>query len=169
MELTIDILQKNIVEVRDAIGLTQDGFALLCSFSRTTLTDIENGKKLPSLTTLNKISDFTTIGIDKLAKRNYRPQVDLREKLQKKYTNDSTKSVLLDKTPSIPHIVKYRLLKTDFLSKFRKRKEILAYIKDNYGWDVNPNSLTTNLKRLDDVLVIKPNPDENRGNIYKKK
>jgi|SRR5690606_37848684 len=169
MKLTTDILQANIFEVRIATGLNQESFALICGFSRGTLTNIENGKKPASLTTLRKISDFTTIGVDKLTKKNYTPPVNLREKLQKMYANDPTKSVILEETPSIPYIMKYRVLKTDFLNQFRERIQILKYIKDNYGWEVNPNSLTSNLKRMNDVLVIKPNPEQNKGYVYKKK
>ncbi|MGJ1189390.1 helix-turn-helix domain-containing protein [Sphingobacterium siyangense] len=168
MKLTKDILHPNIIEVRDATGLSQEHFSLLCEFSRTTLTNIENGKSLPSLTTLNKISQFTTIGIDKLAKKNYFPPLDLREKLQKRYANDLSKSVILDGIPSVPYILKYRLLRTNFLNEFRVRKEILEYIEKNYGWYINPNTLTTNLQRISDLLVIKPNPDYNKGYVYKK-
>lgn len=169
MELTIEILHPNIIEVRDATGLSQEHFSLLCEFSRTTLTNIENGKSLPSVTTLNKISQFTTVGIDKLAKRSYIPPLDLREKLQKKYAGDLSKSVLLEGTPSVPYILKYRLLRTNFLNEFRVRKEILEYIEKKYGWSVNPNTLTTNLKRMEELLVIKPNPEHNKGYVYRKK
>lgn len=169
MKLTIEVLRPNIIEVRDATGLSQEHFSLLCEFSRTTLTNIENGKALPSVTTLNKISNFTTIGIEKLTKKNYRPPLDLRERLQKKYADDLSKSVLLEGTPSVPYILKYRLLRTDFLNEFRVRKEILDFIEVKYGWSINPNTLTTNLMRLDNLLAIKPNPDHNKGYVYKKK
>lgn len=169
MELTIEVLQPNIIEVRDATGLSQEHFALLCEFSRATLTNIENGKALPSLTTLKKISTVTTIGVDKLAKKGYTPPINLREKLQKKYYNDPTKSVLLEATPSVPYILKYRLLRTNFLNEFKTRKDILTYIEDNYGWTINPNTLTTNLKRSSKKLIIEPNPNQNKGYVYKKK
>ncbi|MGJ1534304.1 helix-turn-helix domain-containing protein [Sphingobacterium multivorum] len=169
MELTIEILRPNIIEVRDATGLNQEYFSLLCEFSRATLTNIENGKSLPSVTTLNKISQFTTVGIDKLARKNYIPPLDLREKLQKKYANDLSKSVLLEDMPSVPYILKYRLLRTNFLNEFRVRKEILKYIEKNYGWSINPNTLTTNLRRMGDLLVFKPNPDHDNGYVYRKK
>lgn len=168
MKLTIEILHANIIEVRDATGLSQEHFSLLCEFSRTTLTNIENGKSLPSLTTLNKISQFTTVGIDKLAKKNYLPPLGLREKLQKKYADDLSKSVLLEDVPSVPYILKYRLLRTSFLDEFRVRKEILEYIKKNYGWSINPNTLTTTLQRMSNLLTIKPNPSHNKGYVYKK-
>ncbi|SKB97045.1 DNA-binding transcriptional regulator, XRE-family HTH domain [Sphingobacterium nematocida] len=168
MELTIEVLQPNIIEIRDATGLSQESFALLCEFSRATLTNIENGKFLPSTTTLNKISSFTTIGLEKITKRDFIPPINLREKLQKKYSNDPTKSVLLEHAPSVPYIIKYRLLKTTFLDSFRERLEILTYIKTKYGWEVNPNTLTTNLKRLNNELIIKPNPKHDKGYVYKK-
>ena len=169
MELTIEILRPNIIEVRDATVLSQEHFSLLCEFSRTTLTNIENGHSLPSLTTLNKISHFTTVGVDKLSKKKYIPPLDLRERLQKKYIDDLSKSVLLEGTPSVPYILKYRLLRTTFLDKPRVRKEILEHIKEKYGWSINPNTLTTNLLRMENLLEIVPNPDHNKGYVYKKK
>lgn len=169
MELTIEILTPNIIEIRDATGLSQDNFAILCDFSRTTLTNIENGKTLPSLTVLNKISDFTTIGLEKLAKRDYTPPANLREKLQKKYAHDTSKFVLLNILPSVPYILKYKILNTNFLDTFKERKHILKYIEENYGWKINPNTLTTNLKRMNKLLIIQPNPNKNIGNVYKKR
>lgn len=169
MELTIEILQPNIIEIRDATGLSQESFALLCEFSRATLTSIENGKSLPSTTTLNKISNFTTLGLEKLTKKDYIPPTNLREKLQKKYFNDPTKSVLLEHPPSVPYILKYRLLKTNFLDVFRERIEILTFIQNEYGWSINPNTLTTNLRRINDKLIIEPNPSHNKGYVYKKR
>lgn len=129
-------MTHNIIELRDATGLSQDSFALLCDFSRTTLTNIENGKALPSLTILNKISDFTTIGLEKLAKRD---------------------------------ILKYKILNTNFLDTFKERKQIVIFIKEKYDWDINPNTLTTNLKRINNLLIIEPNPNKKIGNVYKKR
>jgi transcriptional regulator with XRE-family HTH domain len=152
-------LRPNIIELRDATGLSQYSFALLCNFSRTTLTNIENGKALPSLTILNKISNFTTIGLEKLAKRDYIPPINLREKLLKKYSNDPSKYVILNNTSSVPYIIKYKILNTNFLDTF----------KEKYHWDINPNTLTTNLKRINNLLIIEPNPNKKIGNVYKKR
>lgn len=70
---------------------------------------------------------------DKLARKNYIPPLDLREKLQKKYANDLSKSVLLEGMSSVPYILKYRLLRTNFLNEFRVRKKILKCIKKITG------------------------------------
>jgi transcriptional regulator with XRE-family HTH domain len=162
-------LRPNIIELRDATGLSQYSFALLCNFSRTTLTNIENGKALPSLTILNKISNFTTIGLEKLAKRDYIPPINLREKLLKKYSNDPSKYVILNNTSSVPYIIKYKILNTNFLDTFKERKQIVIFIKEKYHWDINPNTLTTNLKRINNLLIIEPNPNKKIGNVYKKR
>lgn len=89
--------------------------------------------------------------------------------MQKKYADDSSKSVLLNEVPSVPYILKHKLLKTDFLNKFRERKHILEYIEKNYKWVINPNTLTTNLKRMDDILIIAPNPNQKKGYVYKRR
>lgn len=169
MELTKGILSKNIAELIDATGLSDEDFALLCEVSRGTVSNLKNGRSTGTVMTLNKIVNFTQIGIEKLNRMNFIPPRDLREKLQKKYKDDLSKSVILNKVPSVPYIIKFRMLKTSFLNEFRERKEIVTFIKNTYGWDVNPNTVSTNLKRLEKVLVIKEHPNKDIGKIYKKK
>lgn len=169
MELTKGILSKNITELIDATGLSDEDFALLCEVSRGTISNIKNGKSNGTVKTLNKIVNFTHLGIEKLSKSGFVPPLDLREKLQKKYKNDVSKSVILNKVPSVPYIIKFRMLKTSFLNEFKERKEIIGFIKDTYGWEVNPNTVSTNLKRLEKLLIIKEHPNKDVGNLYKRK
>jgi transcriptional regulator with XRE-family HTH domain len=169
MELTKKALSKNIAELIDATGLSDEDFALLCEVSRATISNIKNGKTTGTIKTLNKIVGFTQIAIDKLTKPGFIPPIDLRERLQKKYKNDITKSVILNKTPSVPYVVKFRVFQTSFLNEYRERKELITFIKDTYGWEVNPNTLTTNLKRMEKVLDIKEHPNKKIGYVYRKK
>ncbi len=169
MELTKGVLSKNLAELLDATGLSDEDFALLCELSRGTISNIKNGKSTGTVKTLNKIVNFTQTGVEKLNKPGFIPPLDLRERLQKKYRNDISKSVILSKVPSVPYIIKFRILKTQFLNDFKERNQIIRYIKDSYGWDVNPNTISTNLKRLEKLLIIKENPDKDIGNVYKKR
>lgn len=169
MKLNYEIISSNVIKTRVALGLSQDTFAVLCGFSRPTLSDLENEKALPTLKTLNKIISFTTISLDKLNSKNYKPPVNLREKLQKLYSKDIEKSVLLNAEPSIPYIIKFKLLQTDFLNKFRERKEIIDFIRDKHEWNINPNTLSTTLRRMTDLLIIESHPTKKNTFIYKRK
>lgn len=122
-----------------------------------------------SRTIINKISNFTTIDLEKLAKRNYIPPINLREKLLKKYSNNPSKYVILNTTPSVTYILKYKIFNTNFLDSFKERKQILLFIKEKYDWDINPNTLTTNLKRINNLLIIEPNPNKKIGNFIKQR
>ena len=50
-------------EVRDNLGLTQEQFATKVGFSRTTITELENGNKKPTLKTIQKLSQKTNTKI----------------------------------------------------------------------------------------------------------
>lgn len=163
-----DILKQNVSEIRIAIGLSQEDFSKICDFSRTTLTNIENAKSLPSVDTLNKISKFTTISLEKLTKASFKPPQTLRESLQKKYKNDPEKSVLLEGTPSLPYIIKYKLLPSGFLNDFKSRKQIVDHVSSEYKWQISPNTLSTSLRRHKDLIDRIKNPETKTGFLYKK-
>lgn len=169
MKLNYETISLNVIKTRGAIGLSQDTFAILCGFSRTTLSDIENKKAIPTLKTLTKIISLTNISLDKLNNINYKPPLNFREKLQKLYSSDIEKSVLLNKEPSIPYIIEFKILHTDFFNKYRERGEIIDFIQNKYGWDVNPNTLSTALRRMTDLLIIEPHPTKKSSFIYKRK
>lgn len=56
----------NIREVRNSKGLSQEKLASKCGFSNTTLSQYENHKKIPNVTTLGKIAKALNVSIDRL-------------------------------------------------------------------------------------------------------
>ncbi|MBQ1525181.1 MAG: helix-turn-helix transcriptional regulator, partial [Firmicutes bacterium] len=57
-------LGKRIAEIRKDRGLTQEGLAELCSVTRQTISNWENGKSYPDLETLVLISDTFDVSLD---------------------------------------------------------------------------------------------------------
>ena len=57
---------KNIKEVRNAKGLSQEALATACEFSNTTLSAYENGRKIPNLVTIAKIARKLNVSIERL-------------------------------------------------------------------------------------------------------
>ena len=169
MDNSSKIISENVTELRDAIGLSQKDFALLTGISRATLVNIENGNKSIKVTSLDKIVSFTTIELEKLSKRGFKPPVNLREKLIQLYKNKPEIFVILSGTPSIPYIIKYKVLKTDFLNTPKERWEIVEFIKENYKWKINGNSLTNAFKRMTYLIKIEPHPTKGGTNVYSKK
>jgi len=69
-----DILQKLAVNKEDTIkiirkyrGMTQNDLADACGLSRPYLTEIENGRKEGSVTTLRKIAKVLDVPLERLA------------------------------------------------------------------------------------------------------
>jgi len=160
---------KNVAEIRDAIGLSQKDFASLAGISRATLINIESGNKPIKVTSLDKIAGFSTIGLDKLSKSSFKPPVNLREKLLQLYKNSPEIYVTLSGTPSIPYIIKYKVIKTDFLNTPKERGKIVKFIEDNYGWKISGNSLTNALKRMPHLIKIEPHPTKGGTNLYSRR
>ncbi|MFC7524149.1 helix-turn-helix domain-containing protein [Parapedobacter sp. GCM10030251] len=166
MDGSSKIIGENVTEIRDAIGLSQKDFALLAGISRATLVNIESGNKPIKVISLDKIAIFSTIGLDKLSKPGFKPPANLREKLLQRYKNSPEIYVTLSDTPSIPYIIKYRVLKTDVLNTPKERGKIVEFVDDNYGWKIRGNSLTNALKRMPDLIKIEPHPTKGGTNLY---
>ena len=65
-------LGKKIAEIRKENGLTQEDLAELCSVTRQTISNWENGKSYPDLETLVLISDRFEVSLDAMLKGDSR-------------------------------------------------------------------------------------------------
>lgn len=61
-------LGKRIAEIRKGHNLTQEGLAEICSVTRQTISNWENGKSYPDLETLVLISDTFDVSLDVMLK-----------------------------------------------------------------------------------------------------
>ncbi len=61
-----DYIGKNIREMRNIRGYSQEKLARLCGFSNTTLSAYETSKKTPNLITVAKIASSLNVSIDRL-------------------------------------------------------------------------------------------------------
>ena len=59
-------IRKNIREVRNEKGLSQQALAEKCGFSNTTLSSYENSKKIPGLVTIATIAQNLGVSIERL-------------------------------------------------------------------------------------------------------
>ncbi|PAW95416.1 hypothetical protein CKK33_18685 [Mucilaginibacter sp. MD40] len=162
------IISANIIEIRDALGLSQKDFALLAHLSTSTLVNIESGKKSFRIKSLDGIINFTTIKLEDLSKSNFAPPNNLREILTKKYKAVTSVYVLLRQEPSIPYCIKYKMLPTNFLNTPKETNEVKRFFLD-MGWNFKANSLHTALKRMSHLIKISPHPEKNGTNLYSKK
>jgi transcriptional regulator with XRE-family HTH domain len=168
MDNTSLIISANIIEIRDALGLSQKDFALLAHISTSTLVNIESGRKSFRIKSLDGIINFTTIKLEDLSKRNFVPPKNLREMLTQKYKAEPAVYVLLNQEPSIPYCIKYKMLSTNFLNTPKETNQIKRFFSD-MGWDFKANSLHTALKRMPLLIKISPHPEKNGTNLYSKK
>ncbi|WP_257667468.1 helix-turn-helix domain-containing protein [Parapedobacter tibetensis] len=169
MDTSSKTISENVVELRDAIGLSQKDFALLAGISRATLVNIESGIKSIKVKSLDGIVGFTKVELEKLSKKGFKPSENLREKLLQRYKGNPAIYVILSGPPSIPHCIKYKVLRTGFLDTPKERGQIVKFISDNYGWKINGNSLTNALKNMPKFIKIEPHPDKGGTNLYSKK
>lgn len=169
MDKTSVQISRNIVELRDALGLSQKDFSILANIASSTLINIESGKKSFKISTLNGIFVFTKIRLEELSKASFVPPKNLREKLTEKYKNEPSIYVILSKEPSIPYAIKYKLLKTDFLDQPKETRQIAKFFLDNYGWKYKGNSIHSTIRRLTHLIEINPHPSKGGTNLYSRK
>ena len=70
-------LGQAIVQSRKERGLTQEAFAKMYSVTRQTVSNWENEKSYPDLSTLVKISDEFNVSLDVLLKGDFRMVKDI--------------------------------------------------------------------------------------------
>jgi XRE family transcriptional regulator, regulator of sulfur utilization len=61
-------LGKNLKEIREEKGVTQDNIAMSLGVSRGFISKIENGKTNPTLSTMTKIAKALNVTTDELLK-----------------------------------------------------------------------------------------------------
>ena len=76
-------LGQAIVQIRKERGLTQEAFAKMYSVTRQTVSNWENEKSYPDLSTLVKISDEFNVSLDILLKGDFRMVKDIDKKIKK--------------------------------------------------------------------------------------
>lgn len=76
-------LGQAIAQIRKERGLTQEAFAKMYNVTRQTVSNWENEKSYPDLSTLVKISDEFNISLDILLKGDFRMVKDIDKKIKK--------------------------------------------------------------------------------------
>ena len=85
-------IEKKLKEAREKAGITQEQVAEIVMVSRQTVSNWENGRSLPDIISVIKLSDLYNVSVDELLKGD--------QKMQKKIEKDATiaktnKSVIL--------------------------------------------------------------------------
>ena len=76
-------LGQAIAQIRKERGLTQEAFAKAFNVTRQTVSNWENEKSYPDLSTLVKISDEFNVSLDVLLKGDFRMVKDIDKKIKK--------------------------------------------------------------------------------------
>ena len=76
-------LGQAIAQIRKERGLTQEAFAKMYSVTRQTVSNWENEKSYPDLSTVVKISDEFNVSLDVLLKGDFRMVKDIDKKIKK--------------------------------------------------------------------------------------
>ena len=81
-------IEKRLKQAREAEGLTQEQVAEAVMVSRQTISNWENGKSLPDIISVMKLSELYKISVDELLKGDL--------KMQKKIEKDAAKIIAND-------------------------------------------------------------------------
>ena len=145
---------QRTAELRKRAGISQQRLAEMLGVSRTTITQIENGKRKVSVDELEKLSEIFNLSMDNLLSSKEEPEVILVEKQEEKKMEspirinvpqrnlEKFKEVLLyilnkvGSKPNIGETVLYKLLyfaDFDFYEKYEEQLIGATYIKNHYG------------------------------------
>lgn len=79
-------LGQAIAQIRKERGLTQEAFAKVFNVTRQTVSNWENEKSYPDLSTLVKISDEFNVSLDVLLKGDFRMVKDIDKKIKNNHS-----------------------------------------------------------------------------------
>lgn len=168
MSSSIEIISKNIIKLRDSLGISLKGFSELGNISPATLVNIESGEKSFRLKSLEKINEVTGVSLQELLGENFSPSKNLREKLIKKYAKNTEISVILNAPPTLQYSIKHKVLSTDFLISPKEINDIKIFLAEK-GISHKGNSIHTALKRMPDLIKIEPHPSKKGTFVYSKR
>jgi len=167
MNDSISIISRNVIEVRDALGLSQKKFSELLNISTATLVNIESGNKSFRFKSLDEITNKIDIPLSDLSKESFKPPKNLREGLLKRYEKDPSVFVILNSSPSIAYVLKYKILNTTFLNEPKETNEIKKFLNKN-GFVFKGNSLHQTMKRLPSLFQIAKHITKKNTFVYSK-
>ena len=149
----VEIGQRT-AELRKRAGISQQRLAEMLGVSRTTITQIENGKRKVSADELANFSEIFNLSVDNLLSLKEEPEVIFAEKQEDKKVEppirinvpqrnlEKFREVLLymlnkvGSKPNIGETVLYKLLyftDFDFYEKYEEQLIGATYIKNHYG------------------------------------
>ena len=147
-------LGQRTAELRKRAGISQQRLAEMLGVSRTTITQIENGKRKVSADELARLSEIYNLSVDKLLSSKEEPEVIITEKQEEKKMEfpirinvpqrnlEKFKEVLLyilnkvGSKPNIGETVLYKLfyfIDFDFYEKYEEQLIGATYRKNHYG------------------------------------
>jgi len=147
-------LGQRTAELRKRAGISQQRLAEMMGVSRTTITQIENGKRKVSADELARLSEIYNLSVDNLLFSKEEPEVIFTEKQEERKMEspirinvpqrnlEKFKEVLLyilnkvGSKPNIGETVLYKLLyftDFDFYEKYEEQLIGATYIKNHYG------------------------------------
>lgn len=165
------IIGTNVKLLRESIGLSQHDFSTLVDISKRSIANIESGRSNIDLNQINKLLSFYLMySINDLSDKDLKVYPDIKEKLIAIHRKEKPDLInLLSKTPHIVYAVKYKLLTSDFLKAPKEINEIKNFFLEKYGWDFIGSSISNALKRMPNLIEIKPHANKKNTNVYVKK
>jgi transcriptional regulator with XRE-family HTH domain len=150
----MDELGQRTAGLRKKAGISQQKLAEMMGVSRTTITQIESGKRKVSVDELARFSKIYNLSVDRLLSSKEEPEVIFAEKQEERKTEspvrinvpqrnlEKFKEVLLyilnkvGSKPNIGETVLYKLLyftDFDFYEKYEEQLIGATYVKNHYG------------------------------------
>lgn len=163
-----NIIGRNIKAIRKNLGISLLNFSILTELSKATIVNIETGKNGYNLNIIDNIISFTKLSLKDLSNENFEPHENLREILLELYSKHDSFYSILSKKPEVSYAINNKIITGNFLDSPKEVKEIRSYLKI-FGWDYKGTSISVALKRMPNLIAIKPHPTKKNTFIYFKK
>ena len=162
---SFDIILKNIINLIDASGITENHFAEMMNLSIRKWRYIKKGRVDLKLSDIEKIGNFFSVSVSQLSSTNFKVRNDLRHFLLQKYKNNTEYRTHLETKPSLMFAIRYVLLNYPGFIEPMEIRDIQKYFK-TFNWEFSSSSISNAMIRIREDINIQPHASKNKTFIY---
>lgn len=163
------IASDNILKLLHNSGISDEEFANLIEISIRWFKYIKSGQYFFKDSEIKIACELFGQKVKHIGDRLFEADNDLRDYLIKIHRNNDRYSAIVNKDPTIPYAIEFKLLNDPDFQKRKLEVKEINKIFNKYGWDFKSSSLSNALKKMSKYIKHETSPDKKGTHLYSKR